>query len=248
MKYTVGIECSYASPNSRTFLSKVLVSWHTYWSIDMDFSSGLLKQFIEDMVEFEGEMKVAKKPEVVRDCSEKILAMVQVFNTVLSCLKSKGKAVTILPADSADWCGTILDCLLMSLEKHFSEDLLIAGQHSFVMLIERIEGLFNRHMEKLILYIRLVEENFEDMTFSGQIESIRFFTKMFSISNYTKARPDILKLITGQQSPILRTVFSYDQAVTNASVNLFKALLNTKDIKVLQVRVIDHENLKCACK
>ena len=42
-------------------------------------------------------------------------------------------------------CATILKCMLTALQKRFDEDMVIAGQHAFLMLLERIEALTQMH-------------------------------------------------------------------------------------------------------
>ena len=41
-------------PSVRVFTSQALLKWHTFWIIDLEFSSGLLKQFMEDAEAFTG--------------------------------------------------------------------------------------------------------------------------------------------------------------------------------------------------
>ena len=40
------------SPSLKMHISSVLLSWHSFWIIDLDFSAGLLRQFIEDVESF----------------------------------------------------------------------------------------------------------------------------------------------------------------------------------------------------
>ena len=77
------------SPALKLHISSVLLSWHSFWIIDLEFSAGLLRQFIEDVESFTED--VEECTEELNECIEKIASVVQVFNTVLSCLRSKSR-------------------------------------------------------------------------------------------------------------------------------------------------------------
>ena len=71
----------------------------------------------------------------IRDVSERALSLMQVFNTVLSCLKTQKqeRAISFLPPEAKVWCGNVLDCLSKLLGKLFDEDILVVGQHSLIL-------------------------------------------------------------------------------------------------------------------
>ena len=80
-------------PSNRLFTSRALLQWHTFWIIDLEFSSGLLRQFIEDIESFTQDVAAPNNTaQDVKDCCQQIQAVMQVFNTVLSCLRSPGKS------------------------------------------------------------------------------------------------------------------------------------------------------------
>jgi hypothetical protein len=78
-------------PESRTFLATVLLSWHQYWVLDMEFSNSLLKQLMEDLETHCEDFLSAKRPEEKQKTSSTIISLIQVFNTVLGCLRSRQK-------------------------------------------------------------------------------------------------------------------------------------------------------------
>ena len=94
-------------PSVRVFTSQALLKWHTFWIIDLEFSSGLLKQFMEDAEAFTEDVRLAETYQEVTDVCQHILAVLQVFNTVLSCLRSSSKSgtssVSFLPPESTTW-------------------------------------------------------------------------------------------------------------------------------------------------
>ena len=81
------------SPSLKMHISSVLLSWHSFWIIDLEFSAGLLRQFIEDVESFTEDVEEYNSNEEADqdfdEITEKIASVVQVFNTVLSCLRSK---------------------------------------------------------------------------------------------------------------------------------------------------------------
>ena len=83
------------SPSLKMHISSVLLSWHSFWIIDLEFSAGLLRQFIEDVESFNEDVEEYRtnaedtNAEDLNEIIEKIASVVQVFNTVLSCLRSK---------------------------------------------------------------------------------------------------------------------------------------------------------------
>ena len=129
----------------------------------MKFSSNLLKQFIEDLTEDIETLRTAKKDgnqynsnaeNEIRECLNHILAVMQVFNTVISCLRNPPPSPkTTLDEESLGWLDSVLDCLSLitgikeretsdQLEEEdddcgiFDEDIMITGQHAIMMLLE----------------------------------------------------------------------------------------------------------------
>ena len=65
----------------------------------------------------------------VGDVCLHIQAVMQVFNTVLSCLRSPGnQSVSFLPPESATWFDTVYKCLTAALGRRCDEDILVSGQ------------------------------------------------------------------------------------------------------------------------
>ena len=94
------------SPTLKMQISSVLLSWHSFWIIDLEFSAGLLSQFVEDIgnfnyqncfhlilnpfnitEQFDEEIEDCESSSGVTICLEKIASVLQVFNSVLSCLR-----------------------------------------------------------------------------------------------------------------------------------------------------------------
>ena len=147
----------------RNYTSDVLMKWHRYWIKDMEFSTNLLKQFVEDLNEDFDSIKTALDPENsprnsqnnYRDNINHALSIMQVFNTVLSCIKRQPhEGKTTLDEESTYWFDTVMRGLLIvtgnSAEKkpdyetetyhdvaeEFEEDLLLTGLQSTLLLIE----------------------------------------------------------------------------------------------------------------
>ena len=122
----------------RLYTSKVLLDWHKFWVIDMDFSSDLLKNFMEDLGEDIGTLRTAHKnnykskqtADEIKECLGHILAVLQVFNTVMSCLriptstnskesrsmeagKTKKTNKALLGDESMEWFDIAIDCLFL---------------------------------------------------------------------------------------------------------------------------------------
>ena len=139
------------------------MKWHRYWIKDMEFSTNLLKQFVEDLNEDFDSIKTALVPENsprhsqnnYRDNINHALSIMQVFNTVLSCIKRQPhEGKTTLDEESTYWFDTVMRGLLIvtgnSAEKkpddetetyhdvaeEFEEDLLLTGLQSTLLLIE----------------------------------------------------------------------------------------------------------------
>ncbi len=220
-------------PAVRLHTSEVLLSWHSYWIIDMEFSSSLLRQFMEDMEVFSQDVKTTDSREDLQHLSERIISLVQVFNTVLSCLKSPHSTVSFLPPESSVWCETILDCFLTTLEKCFSENILIAGQHALILLLERIDSLFAQHRTKIKAFIAVNQDLFGRLSYSSKEAVIYFLTRMFHLVDQP-LQNELLKTMLSPQSFVLQAMLSLDKRVRGAAVDLFRILLNSKNIIVLQ--------------
>eukprot|EP00094_Tigriopus_californicus_P005418 TCALIF_05224-PA protein Name:"Similar to Smg1 Serine/threonine-protein kinase SMG1 (Mus musculus)" AED:0.14 eAED:0.15 QI:0/0.66/0.5/1/0/0/4/861/3250 len=221
------------SPQVRSFVSKTLLSWHAFWILDMEFSSVLLRQFMEDFQEHFYEVQQTEDLPTLDELSQKILALIQVLNTVLSCLKNQNHSVSFLPPESSDWCLNIMECLVLTLNKIMCEDLLVAGQHTFVMFLERIETLFQAHHDKFMGYIQLNLDCFRDMSFYGQISVLEFLAKMYSLADAPR-QPWIATLVTDFKSPVFEVALGSEAAVSKAAADLFKILLMSKNIHILQ--------------
>ena len=146
----------------RNYTSDALLNWHSYWIKDMEFSTNLLRQFIEDLNEDLDTLKADNcgtngsiDSGSYRDNINHALSIIQVFNTVLSCIKwLPHETKTILDEESLSWFDTILKCLFMATEVvddykfndptetskeaqgEFEEDIIIAGLQSIPLLIE----------------------------------------------------------------------------------------------------------------
>lgn len=242
-------------------MSQALLGWHHFWLVDLQFSSGLLAQFMEDLQGYHKDLKTlsastgsvasaaGKRPQAkggkVKETSDRILALVQVFNTVLSCLRSKGKGnkgpsnsnssgVSLLPAETSAWCESILDCLLLALSKWTSEELLLAGQEAFVILCERIDSLFAAHHAKFVEYIDASLRLLPDLTVRGQTQTVSFARRMLALVEKTPHEKAVLKLLLDPKGQVRAAALSPDQAVVDAATELFQGLLASKDIGVLQ--------------
>ena len=102
------------SPSLKMHISSVLLSWHSFWIIDLEFSAGLLRQFIEDVESFTEDVEEYNSNEQADqdfdEITEKIASVVQVFNTVLSCLRSKSsqrQKVNHATSKLYIWIGTV---------------------------------------------------------------------------------------------------------------------------------------------
>ena len=131
------------------------------------------------------------------------------------------------------WCGNVLDCLSKLLGKLFDEDILVVGQHSLILLLDRIDTLFGMHNPKIMSYVRVTCDNFSKLTFSGQVVALGFLARMFQFAD-AKSKQQIVRDLMGSKSAVVRASFCADRRVFAAGVDLFKALLNSKDILVLQ--------------
>ena len=146
----------------RNYTSDVLLHWHKFWINDMKSSTNLLKQFIEDLTEELDTLKNQKKRHTdelyylneIKNRITHILPIMQVFNTVLSCVRSlPPDPKIILVKESIEWLDTILECLFLvtGIQKQewenetsnrsnnggqFDEEILVTGQQTIMMLLE----------------------------------------------------------------------------------------------------------------
>ena len=226
------------SPTLKTHISSVLLSWHSYWIIDLDFSAGLLRQFVEDIEAFTDEITegVEGSDENLSECIEKIASVVQVFNSVLSCLrsKSKQKAVSFLPSESSKWGKIILNCLLQTLEKRLDEDVVLAGQQSLLMLLERMESLFRDNEAEMIAFYKICLESIKQLSYKGQNQTLIFATKM--ICHVDLAKHQQLEFVTMALDAdlVVHGAMTNDRVSHEAIVKFFRDLLRSKNINVLQ--------------
>ena len=224
------------SPTLKTHISSVLLSWHSYWIIDLDFSAGLLRQFVEDIEAFTDEIMEGEEDDNLSECIEKIASVVQVFNSVLSCLrsKSKQKAVSFLPSESSKWGKIILNCLLQTLEKRLDEDVVLAGQQSLLMLLERMESLFRDNEAEMIAFYKICLESIKQLSYKGQNQTLIFATKMICHADLAKHQQLEFVTMALDADLVVHGAMTNDRVSHEAIVKFFRDLLRSKNINVLQ--------------
>lgn len=223
------------TPALKMHISSVLLSWHSFWIIDLEFSAGLLRQFIEDIESFTEDVEQCQDAEELTDCVERISSVVQVFNTVLSCLRSKSsrqKAVSFLPAESAGWANTILGCLLAALKKRNDEDILLAGQQSILMLAERMESLFRDHEQEIRSFFAMGIDLFRTLSYRGQAQTMEFTSKMIILVE-TKLQVELVEVVL-HANLIQHVGLTNGQEAKSAMVKFFRDQLKSKNILILQ--------------
>ena len=235
------------SPTLKMQISSVLLSWHSYWIVDLEFSAGLLSQFVEDIEAFNEEVEECSTSGTnLTVCLEKIASVIQVFNTVLSCLRSKSKqnAVSFLPGESLKWTEIILSCLLSTLNKAHDEDILLAGHQSIMMLSERMENLFKDNAKQMIEFYTVSMKSFKKLSYKGQAFALEFAERMISHVEHqkqqqvefgkTKMAPEIFVKMVLDIDLVGLGASTNGKETRKASVRFFRNLLKSKNILVLQ--------------
>ena len=228
------------SPSLKTHISSVLLSWHSYWIIDLEFSAGLLRQFVEDIEAFTDEIMESscgsEEGNDLNECIEKIASVVQVFNSVLSCLrsKSKQKAVSFLPSESSKWGKIILNCLLQTLEKRLDEDVVLAGQQSLLMLLERMESLFRDNEAEMIAFYKICLGSIKALSYKGQAQTLIYTTKMINQVDLPKHQQLEFVSMALDTDLVCHGALTSGKESHEAIVKFFRDLLRSKNINVLQ--------------
>ena len=235
------------SPTLKMQISSVLLSWHSFWIVDLEFSAGLLSQFVEDIEAFNEEVEECSTSGTnLTVCLEKIASVIQVFNTVLSCLRSKSKqnAVSFLPGESLKWTEIILSCLLSTLNKAHDEDILLAGHQSIMMLSERMENLFKDNAKQMIEFYTVSMKSFKKLSYKGQAFALEFAERMISHVEHqkqqqvefgkTKMAPEIFVKMVLDIDLVGLGASTNGKETRKASVRFFRNLLKSKNILVLQ--------------
>ena len=171
----------------RNYTSDALLKWHSYWIKDLEFSTNLLKQFMEDLNE---DIDTLKKDISItnrssdsngsyRDNINHALSIMQVFNTVLSCIKSlPHETITVLDEESLSWFDTVLNIMFLVTENgtdntskdktdtsqvipgEFEEDVIVTGLQSILLLVQMCPNicLSNDDENETTLYDTKVNE------------------------------------------------------------------------------------------
>lgn len=222
------------SPSLKMHISSVLLSWHSFWIIDLEFSASLLRQFMEDIESFTED--VEENVDDLNECIEKIASVVQVFNTVLSCLRSKSTrqrtTVSFLPSESTKWAQILLHCLQTTLKNRFDEDILIAGQQSLLMLLERIESLFRDNECDMIEFYKLSMKSMQKLSYKGQALNLEFAVKMMTFVKQQQQQE--LVTIVLDQHLVKQAATSNGQMGRRAIAKFLREMLKSKNILVLQ--------------
>lgn len=140
--------------------------------------------------------------------------------------------VSFLPSESLKWSEILLKCLLSTLSQKFDEDILIAGQQSLMMLLERIESLFRDNESEIIAFYKQSVSSLKKMSFKGQSLTLEFSLKMINIVQ-KQQQVELVSLALENQ---LVSLGSNTNGVTarRAITKFFRELLKSKNILVLQ--------------
>ncbi|CAB4053936.1 SMG1 [Lepeophtheirus salmonis] len=199
--------------NKSTLLSytitKTFIQWSSYWDMNVAFSISLLQSFTEDLEELTEDIVNAQSEQSSQKYMKNIINLLQIFNTILSCIHViNGVVCSNLDA----WIDIIYKCLESTLSKYFNETLLICGQRTFLILLKE-EGTFKAKYETQIF--RLIQaftlHNFDGLTFRGKDFSLKFIGKVFKYSN------------SSQQATIVKSVLNVESLVHEVFCNLISS-------------------------
>uniref|UniRef100_A0A0K2UJW1 Uncharacterized protein n=1 Tax=Lepeophtheirus salmonis TaxID=72036 RepID=A0A0K2UJW1_LEPSM len=220
--------------NKSTLLSytitKTFIQWSSYWDMNVAFSISLLQSFTEDLEELTEDIVNAQSEQSSQKYMKNIINLLQIFNTILSCIHViNGVVCSNLDA----WIDIIYKCLESTLSKYFNETLLICGQRTFLILLKE-EGTFKAKYETQIF--RLIQaftlHNFDGLTFRGKDFSLKFIGKVFKYSNSSQ-QATIVKSVLNVES-LVHVIFSLDKQLKMSFINFFSILLNSKSVLLIQ--------------
>ena len=206
-------------PSVRHFTSDALLYWQKFWIKDREIGTDLLKQFIEDLtddIQTLGKLKDDEtnqsKNNEMRDSLNHILAMMQVFNTVLSCLRNQSNPKTTLDKEGLNWFDTILQCLFLitgekeaeqkdkkqhpchSKNSQFEEDIFVTGQQAIMLLLEMcqmpirdatdstVKPLYLEKKSELSQLLKYFLSHFLSFSRQGQICTLRYTLHMLDLA------------------------------------------------------------------
>ena len=138
--------------------------------------------------------------------------------------------------ESLDWSKIILNCLITSLKICLDEDILIAGQHSLLMLMERIESIFRENEVQIQDFYERSLQALPDLSYKGQASTLEFAGKLVSQlgNNDTKQQQLDLVSLALKVNLVHQGSNSRGQIARKAISKFFKDLLQSKNILVLQ--------------
>jgi len=209
------------------------MSWNSFWVMDLEFSSGLLRQFMEDLDAYVEEVDSTDDGRHLKESLNSMAALVHVFTTVMSCLKSPTSSVSFLPPETSDWLEPLLDAALSSTGKWFDEDFVVACQHATVVLLEKIDGLISKKKDKLTDFLNLNLESFDRFSFGGRAATLRFIHRMYTLAN-PKMQKTILVHFLDPKGCITGACLSHDDGVMQAASAIYGNLLSSKSVTALQ--------------
>lgn len=260
----------------RNYTSDVLLHWHTFWINDMESSTNLLKQFIEDLTEELDTLKKEKKRHTdklyylneIKTRITHILPIMQVFNTVLSCVRSlPPDPKIILVKQSIEWLDTILECLLLvtgiqipewkneALHRsndggQFNEDIIVTGQQTIMMLLEMspvpsptepmsdARSLYQKKNNELFQLLEFFLYQFSHYSRQGQMCVLNYTLHMLNLASELgiqgqKYEEKIVQLLSHSRIAE-KAAFSVSKQTYKVTANLFRQLLKSKNIIILQ--------------
>ncbi|XP_047110312.1 serine/threonine-protein kinase SMG1 [Schistocerca piceifrons] len=228
------------------YASESLQRLAQFWVADLQFSTTLLTQFLEDMESYNEEMILplsgrsspadGEQPMTPEQCVAKITSLIKVFNTVMKCL---GEQLNPNVSPTIAWnflinCFTkMLHTVVNVLQMFSNQDLIVSGNESTCLLLSYLQSRTSSGNE--LLYSLIDRQlglacQFDDETTISMLKMISKVVREVSAN----LPVELVQKLLGPSSYLLELRFSPSLLIQKEVIGIHHSLLNLKNIPLLQ--------------
>ncbi|XP_025837692.1 serine/threonine-protein kinase SMG1 [Agrilus planipennis] len=219
------------------FISDMLQHIGKHFQLNLDFSVSLIWNFVEDIGTYASQLKERDPNDGIEiNCIEHLTVSVLAFNTVLKCLEdafhpNNNELVSVKAV--SDCLNRILNTLSGVLELTVSDNLIIAANESISILTAVLgtkAGTSNNCLYSLIDTELSLIRKFSDSTVISMLSMIATIIRELSAN----LPQELIHKLIGPNAEVRKLRTSHSQLIQNNTVCLYQALLNLKNIPLLQ--------------
>lgn len=213
------------------FISRNLLRIAPHFKYNLEFAVTLIENFLEDITNFSSQLNDSESQSL-----EHITVLILALNTILKCLGDSFRPINNKHV-SVELVSTCLNQVIKTvrdvLENFVTDNLIIAANESIGILLGQLDNknqaLSNSIYALIDLEMGLIND-FSDATLVSMLLLISKIIKELSAN----LPIELIEKLIGPKSEIVKLRYSYFKNIQNSVICVYQALLNLKNVSLLQ--------------